>query len=649
KDEPQGQTGFAHLFEHLMFNGSENFDDDYFVALKDMGATQYNGTTSTDRTNYYQTVPTGALEQILFLESDRMGHLLGAVTQEKLDNQIGVVKNEKKVGDDRPFGRRIWYNIFENLYPVGHPYHHPTIGSMEDVGNATLEDVRDWFKKYYGAANAVLVLAGDIDTQTARPLLEKYFGHIPSGPPLVKASTNSVPLPTNKHGVFYDRVDQPRLYRAYIAPPTGSETSPLLDLMTRALASGKTSRLYKRLVDELELVNNINAGYSESMLSGQIYFITDVKRAQDIDRVNDIIDAEIAQFLKDGPTKDELQRAKTIYLSSEVRGPESVAGKAATLARGELFFGDPDFYVEENLNRMQAATRQQVREASAKYLQHGYYELQVLPFGQYQSSQAQYDRAQGLPDRGTPGELSFPETEEFTLSNGISVVVAPRPTIPVVELALQFDAGTATGNIAVGERSEALPYLAPMTTALMDEGTEKRSAQDIAELAEELGARIRIGNSKDSSSAYLSALKPNLAQSLDLLSDIVRNATFPPQEIEKFRARAIDSLRQGQADNQQLGSRALNHALYGDRHPYGAFKTVNASIQGVEQITQQDLIAWRNSWLRPDNVTIFASGDVTAENLRPLLEKQFGKWQPQGPRVEKNMPQHSNPAAPKVI
>lgn len=649
KDEPVGKTGFAHLFEHLMFNGSENFDKDFFVALKDMGASQYNGTTSVDRTNYYQTVPSGALEQILFLESDRMGHLLGAVTQEKLDNQIGVVQNEKRLGEDRPFGRRIWSELYENLYPVGHPYHHSTIGSMEDLTNATLEDVKDWFKQYYGAANAVIVLAGDVSADEAKPLMEKYFGDIASGPPLLKKAKDSVPLEVNKFGLYYDRVAQPRLYRAYVAPPTGSVESPSLDLMTRALAGGKTSRLHQRLVDDLQIANSISAFYNEGILSGEVMFIADAKSEDVIDQINQVIDEEIATFVSKGPTKDELSRGKTTYLSSEVRGLEAVAGKAATLARGTIFVDDPDFYVDENMDRLQAATRDDVRAASRKVLTKGYYELKVLPFPDYAAGEVQYDRADGLPALGAPGDMTFPAFTEATLSNGMRVVVAPRPTVPVVEVALQFDAGTATGNVPVGSGADAIPTLATMVTDLMDDGTARMDAQEIAEQKEVLGAQIEIFNTRDDSKAYLSALKTNLDPSLSLLADIVQNASFPEAELDKFRKQAIDGLRQEKANVNALGARALRSTIYGEDHPYGDYASVNDEIAATESVTRADLLAWRKAWIRPDNATIFVSGDTTAETIVPALEKTFGKWRASGTAPEKNLPTRSNPNGARVI
>ncbi|WP_417319617.1 M16 family metallopeptidase [Erythrobacter aureus] len=625
KDEPEGKTGFAHLFEHLMFNGSENFDKDFFVGLTEMGATGYNGTTNVDRTNYYQTVPTGALERMLFLESDRMGHLLGAVTQEKLDNQIGVVQNEKRVGEDRPFGRRISEEIFKNLYPVGHPYHHSTIGSMEDLEAATLDDVKAWFREYYGAANAVVVLAGDIDAVTAKPLMERYFGDIVSGPPLMKPTIDSVPLAANKYGVMQDRVAQPRLYRVYVGPPTGSVDGPGLDIMARILGGGNTSRLHRLLVDELQIANSVSVSYSESLLSGQISFIAEVKSPADIDSVRAIIDEQIEEFLNEGPTGHELGRAKITYLSSQVRSLESAAAKASTLAGGTLFLNDPDFYVDEAMDRLQAVTADETRASTVKYLEHGYYELQVLPFGNLGATGEGIDRST-LPVIHPVKASPFPQIEEARLSNGIKVIVAPRPTVPVVDIALQFDAGTATRNIGLNGKPPVYG-VTDFATALMSEGTDELSAQDIATKQEELGARISITNGRDATQAHLSALKVNLRPSLDLFGGIVKDASYPQERLEITRARAIDGLRQEKANAQAVGSRALTYTAYGDAHAYGRSATARAAIANIEAITRADLLAWKHAWINADNATIFVTGDTDANEILPELERVFGTFE----------------------
>jgi len=255
KNEKQGKTGFAHLFEHLMFNGSENFDDDYFQALERVGATDLNGTTNNDRTNYFQNVPTSALDLALWMESDRMGHLLGAVTQEKLDEQRGVVQNEKRQGENQPYGLA-WELLAINTYPKGHPYSWTVIGSMEDLNAASLDDVHEWFKEYYGAANAILVVAGDVNTAEVKEKVEKYFGNIAAGPPVKKHEVWLSPMEENKRQAAQDRVPQSRIYKVWNIPEWGSEELTHLDLVSDILSSGKTSRLYKRLVYDEQIATD---------------------------------------------------------------------------------------------------------------------------------------------------------------------------------------------------------------------------------------------------------------------------------------------------------------------------------------------------------------------------------------------------------
>ncbi|NHK28285.1 insulinase family protein [Parvularcula flava] len=647
KDEPAGKTGFAHLFEHLMFNGSENYDKDFFFALKEMGATQYNGTTNTDRTNYYQTVPVGALEQILFLESDRMGHLLGAVTQEKLDNQIGVVQNEKRQREGAPFGT-VFEKIFEGVYPADHPYHHSVIGSMEDLQGASLEDVKQWFRDYYGAANAVLVLAGDIDAAEARPLVEKYFGDIEAGPPLTKPAVNEVRMDRIKRVTMVDRVAKPRVYRVWPAPRTGTAESPILDLMTRAVGSGKTSRLYRELVDERQVANGVSMFYYEQLLSGMVILSVDAKSEEDLDEINEVIDAQLNEFLRKGPTADELDRAKTLYASSEIRGLEEVAGKASTLARGALFLGDPDFYVEENLDMLMAASPEDVLDVSRSWITPAYFELTVLPYPEYETS-AGVDRSAGLPPLGTPGEVSFPEITTSTLSNGIEVVIAPRPTVPVVQLALQFDAGSATDAIPLPGNDTGLPGVSEGVMTLLDEGTENYSAQELAEMEESLGAILNLYSGDDDNRIYLSALKQNLDDSLDLMAEVTFNATFPEEEVEKTRKRQIDGVLQEQADGQSLAFRAFYPALYGEDHPYANPATIDEAVAAIEAIDREDLIAWRDAWLQPGNAKLFVTGDTTAEEILPRLEATFGSWQASGSTLEKSLPDVAVPSSSRVI
>jgi len=334
KDEPRGRTGFAHLFEHLMFNGSENAPGDYFAPLREIGATELNGTTSFDRTNYFQNVPTTALERALFLESDRMGYLLGAVTQENLTNQIGVVQNEKRQGDNQPFGL-VGYRLFETLFPNGHPYSHTPIGSMADLDAATLNTVSDWFRSNYGPNNAVLVLAGDVDAATARPLVERYFGSIQRGPVNNPAEADVPTLPARVDQVMTDRVSNTRLYRSWAIPGMLHEDAEALQVAATVLGGLASSRLDNVLVRGEQTAVAVSAGASPMHRVGIFSIQVDVKPGQDPDAVAARLDQIVADYIRTGPTEDEVQRTVMRAVSSRVQGLEQVGGfggKAVALA-----------------------------------------------------------------------------------------------------------------------------------------------------------------------------------------------------------------------------------------------------------------------------------------------------------------------------
>ncbi len=326
KNEKLGKTGFAHLFEHLMFNGSENFNDDYFKVLEKLGATDLNGTTNNDRTNYFQNVPTSALDVVLWMESDRMGHLLGAISQAKLDEQRGVVQNEKRQGENQPYGR-VYITISENTYPKGHPYSWSVIGSMEDLSAASLDDVREWFKGYYGPANAVLVLAGDIDPETARQKVERYFGDIPSGPPITKQQTWVAKRTGVHRQVMQDRVPQARIYKVWNTPEWGSAENDYLDLVTDVLAQGKTSRLYKRLVYDDQIATNVQAFIDPKEIGGQVILMAQVRPGVELAKVEKAMDEELDAIPARRP-----DARKSSNGSKSRSGPSSSGGSSASAA-----------------------------------------------------------------------------------------------------------------------------------------------------------------------------------------------------------------------------------------------------------------------------------------------------------------------------
>jgi predicted Zn-dependent peptidase len=669
KDEPKGKTGFAHLFEHLMFNGSENAPGDFFEPLQQIGATDLNGTTWFDRTNYFETVPTPALERALFLESDRMGHLLGAVTQEKLDNQRGVVQNEKRQGDNEPYGL-VEYAQLAALFPEGHPYRHATIGSMADLDAASLEDVKNWFRAKYGPNNAALVLAGDIDAATARPLVEKYFGDIPRGPEVTPATAPVPTLAAKKEEMLHDRVATTRIYRLWAVPGLTDPDLVPLDMAASVLGGLSSSRLDNKLVREEKIAVRVTASVQPFERVSLFEVTADVKPGTDAALVARRLDEIIAEFLAKGPSADEIQRVATREVSGRISGLESVGGfggKAVALAEGALYAKDPDFY-KKQLAAYAAAAPAEVKAVARKWLSRPVYALTVMPGerGAYEEAKSgpathhpAYYRAPGkdeaplapkpaavdrskLPDVGPIDDLDFPTVERAKLSNGIEIIYAQRTAVPVTRVAVSFDAGNAADPKGrLGTQSLML--------ALLDEGTKTRSSVQIAEEQERLGASIGAGASMDRTTVSLSALSPNLAPSLDLLSDIIRNPAFAPAEVERLRAQQLARIAGEMTQPQGLALRTLPPLLYGADHPYGVPFTGTGDPAVVAKVSRDDLIAFQRAWLRPDKAQIFVVSNLPLGEIKPLLETSFGAWRAEGPKGVKNFSAETPAPRPRIV
>ncbi|WP_313334706.1 pitrilysin family protein [Sphingobium yanoikuyae] len=648
--EPAGKTGFAHLFEHLMFYGSENADGPFFGRLEDIGATDWNGTTWFDRTNYFETVPTGALDRALFLESDRMGHLLGAVTQTKLDAQRGVVQNEKRMGENEPYGL-VEYAQLAGMLPEGHPYRHSTIGSMADLNAASLADVQSWFKTHYGPNNATLVLAGDIDVPTARAKVEKWFGNIAAGPAPQDVDATVPTLDKDVEKVMHDNVAATRLYRNWIVPGVNSPDLQQLDLALSVFGGLGSSRLDNILVRDEKVAVAVKASIQPFEKLSMVEITVDVKPGQDPVAVGKRLDALLADYLAKGPSADEVLRAATQQLSGTIGGLEKVggfSGKAVTLAEGAVYSDDPGKY-KKDLAIYAAATPASVSAAARKWLGRPVFRLTVspgersaednalagnAPSGSATMHPAHFRDPNGpAPKAGTPPpptkvaeppiepvkDLVFPPVERAKLSNGMSVVFSRRATVPVVKVSVAFDAGNAADN-----RQKL--GTAALTTALLDEGTTSRNSVQISEEQERLGAGISAANSMDATNVGLYALKPNLDASLGLLADIIRNPAFDPKEVERLRSQMLTRIAAEKTQPMAIAQRMLPPMLYGQAHPYGIPFTGSGTESGVKAVTRADLVAFHDTWMRPDNATIFATGDTTLAELLPLLEKRFGDW-----------------------
>jgi zinc protease len=619
KNEKPGKTGFAHLFEHLMFGGSEHAPGRYIDGMERIGATDLNGTTNPDRTNYFENVPTSAVDFTLWMESDRMGHLLGALDQKTLDLQRGVVQNEKRQGENQPYGvtRQL---LTQNTYPAGHPYSWTTIGDMADLDAASMKDVQEWFKTYYGPSNVVLVLAGDIDAKTAREKVEKYFGDIPSGPPVAHQQAWVARMTGTHRQVVEDRVPQARIYKVWNIPEYGSAEGDYLDLVSDCLSSGKSSRFYKRLVYEDQIATEAAAFTDLREIGGQFYVRATARPGQSIGQVEKELDEELSRFLKNGPAAEEMQRIKAQYQANFIRGIERIGGfggKSDRLAESQVYRGSADAY-KISLKRVQEATAEDLRAAAQRWLSDGVYILEVDPFPDYKTASAGADRSKA-PDTGTPPELKLPKLERATLSNGLKVILAERHEVPLVNFTLAADAGFASD-------ASATPGTANLAMQVLTDGTRTRNALQISDELETLGATLRGSSNLDLSFVSLAALTAKLDPSLDLFADLVLHPSYPETEVKREQKLVLAGIDREQNTPATLALRVLPGLLYGAGHPYGNPLTGSGTKESVAKLTREDLVKFHDTWLRPNNSTLIVVGDTTLKEVTPKLEKLFAGW-----------------------
>jgi len=621
KDEKPGKTGFAHLFEHLMFSGSENFDFTYLNAMERIGATNLNGTTNNDRTNYFENVPTSMLDYVLFAESDRMGHLLPVLDQKKLDLQRGVVQNEKRQGENQPYGvtRQL---LAENTYPLGHPYSWTTIGSMKDLDDASLTDVQEWFKTYYGPNNVTLVLAGDITPEVARQKVEKYYGAIPPGPPIARQEVWIARRTGTHRGQVQDRVSQPRTYRVWNVPQAESPEEPLLDLAAYILGQGKTSRLYKRLVYKDQIATSVSAEDSNDEIAGQFSFILTAKPGGDLTAVETAADEELQTFLKGGPTDAELQLAKTQIFGRYARLLERIGGfggKSDILARCQTFTGNPACY-KTYLQRIQAATPASVRKVADDWLSDGDYILEVQPYPTDLETTAPTDRSKP-PALGSAESLKLPTLQKAVLPNGLKIVLAEWHSAPVVNFTLFINGGYSSDSTdAAGTCSFA--------QRMLEEGTSTRDSLTISQELESLSANFDADANLDASTVTLNALSAHLDEALEIYADVILHPTFPPKEFERLQKERLAAIQREKVTPNSMALRILPTLLYGKGHPYDESFIGTGTIASVSQMTRDDLVKFHDTWYKPNNATLLIVGDATLAAINPKLEKLFASWKP---------------------
>jgi zinc protease len=612
KDEPDGKTGFAHLFEHLMFQSTENHEGEFFEPFTKAGATGMNGTTSEDRTNYYATVPTGALDMALWMESDRMSHLLGAVTQEALDEQRGVVQNEKRQGENRPYAG-VYDRVRAGIYPAGHPYRHSIIGSMEDLDAASLDDVHDWFNEYYGASNAVLVLSGDIDVATAKEKVTHYFSGAPAGVPLVKPQQWIPEIRENRKEIMYDRVGQVRISRTWALPNLNDRDTTIMYLVDETLVANKNAPLQKILVDDLQLATDVRGGAHGRVISGEYGLTINLRPGVDPEQVIAVVDDVIAEYLETGPDADILENAKLSVNMFMLGSMESKSTIGRMLAEGQLYSGDP-LQIKKEIGWLNEASQDELVETANRWLTRGYFEITVLPFPEFVTGEDQVDRS-AVPAVTEVSGIQFPDIQTATLDNGMQLVVAQSGDLPLIDVAIRI----GTGNMA--DDSDA-PGISDAVFALMQKGTKKYDANQLAAVKDRIAMNARMGASVENSQYGYRILTSYLQDSLDIAAEVLQNPTFPDDELAKFQQQVLAYLSNIQTNPSRNATPLFRRALYGADHPLGG--VWNPDL--VNNLTRERIVEFHSREVAPDNMTVFMIGDVDIDMASAALNKSFGKW-----------------------
>lgn len=600
-----------------MFTSTEHWDN-FDAILQTVGGGNNNATTYYDRTNFFETFTKAGLERVVWLEADRMGFLLGGLDSVKVDVQRGVVMNEKRQYDNEP------YNIAEETiargtYPPEHPYSRTVIGLMEDLEAVSLDDVRNWFKHYYGPNNAVMCLAGDIKPEEALALVKKYFDAIPAGPPVARMKQWIAKRTDSSYEVVYDKVPQSRLYKVWNVPGWGTKEVNELNLLGMVLASDKSSRLYKRLITDAALASDVYAFVDDKEIGGQFYIVANAREGVALEAIDTVVKEELQRLLKDGPTEAEVERVKTAYYASFIRGLERLSNKSDLLAACETYMGDAGHYKQE-LAWVVNATAGQLRQTASTWLSDGCYRLDILPQPEWTHTTDALDRNQ-MPPVGTPQGPTFPNTTSFTLSNGLPVYLIEQHNLPLIRLHASFDAGHAA-DFTTGQ-----PGLANLTTTMMMEGTEKRTGSALSEALGNLGSTMQVYSRLDKTYMTLNSLSNHFDASLDLFSEVLLKPAFPEDAVEREKARQVLGIQQELSSPSGVANRIVGGLLYGKQHPYGQPLSGLGTEQSVQALKRADLVAFHHTWLRPNNGFLVVVGDISTTDLKAKLEKTFKGWE----------------------
>jgi zinc protease len=662
-NERPGRTGFAHLFEHMMFEGSEHVGEKaHFKYLEGAGATDINGTTDFDRTNYFETVPSNQLELALWLESDRMGFLLEGLDRVKLTNQRDVVRNERRQGEGTPYDVAD-EQAYHMLFPQQHPYYASVIGSHADIEAARINDIRDFHQHFYTPNNASIAIAGDFNPTQLKTLLTKYFGPIPQGPKIEPVTVKTPPITAQKRATVTDTVQLPRLSVAWLTPPVFTQGDAEADLLVHILGGGKASRLYRKLVYEQQIAQAVTCTLNTLKLGSVAACDITAKPEVSLDTLEAALWKEVASLQSDGPTQAELDRARTVDVTGKIIGLQRLGGfggVADTLDRYNQFLDDPG-YLPNDIARYQAATTSSIKQVATQYL--GKDQSVVVncvpgkkvvddvprspdntdadakltpPYTPQFEEQQNWRKTAPAPGPDVAFHLPIPKT--FTMKNGLQVYMLEDHSLPVFTAGVTLRAGSEADT-------PAKAGLAGFTARLLTEGTAQRAATVLADNAEQIGTTLNSAASVDSANASLSALSNNTEAGLDLLSDIVQHPAFAAAEIERIRKqRLVTILQEG---DQPVASmlRVGFRTLYGD-HPYG-FRPIGTT-DGIKAITRDDITGFWQAHYGPKDAALVFAGDINETEAKRLAEKYFAAWSGTASTAA-SLPPAPNPPSLKIV
>ena len=617
KDEEPGKTGFAHLFEHVMFEGSKNHNESHFDPLQKVGAS-LNGSTTSDRTNYWEDVPSNALELALWLESDRMGFLLDALDQKRFDIQRDVVKNERRQSyENRPYGMASW-NIQGALFPLPHPYHWMTIGSQEDLDAASLDDVKDFFRRFYHPSNASLSIAGDIEYDRTLEMVEKYFGGLPPGNPVQRFGQYASSLPGRIELEISDNVTLPRVYIAWPTPPGFTKEDPALELLSDILSDGLSSRLHRSLVYEQQIAQSVGIRYHSSEISGQFVIDATPSNPEDIGKLEEAVDNELKRIWTDPPTDDEIARVKNRLEAQHFRQLTRIGGfggRADALNYYNVFAKDPNL-INTEINEYMSVTREDILRVYEEVLTDKQVRLKVLPEPVFQQQSSKLDRTV-KPDSTGSMDFVAPMPQKQTLSNGLGLTIIEKPGVPVVSFALVFNSGTISDP-------QHSPGLSSFTAQMLSEGTQSKSSQQIAEAFEYIGARLNTETRRESTVFSTETLTKHWATALELVAEILRFPTFPQDEFERVQKEHLTDLMRAKDDPTFISEQNMSALIFGKDSGYG--HPAHGTEESVRDFRREDLVAHFETEYSPEIANLIVVGDVSCAEVVDLSENIFKSW-----------------------